>query len=90
MKPYISLILLLILTVTACSGPKGNSQEKDDALYSNLEAEMERSASYDKSKEERIAKLRRDYVAQSSGIKRGDILCALIDELRNSLSAPSG
>ena len=80
MKPYISLILLLILTVTACSGPKGNSQEKDDTLYSNLEAEMERSASYDKSKEERIAKLRRDYVAQSSGIKRGDILCAIIDE----------
>lgn len=80
MKNYLSLLLLLMLTLMSCDRGRRDSSSDLEDLYSQLDSEIARSTDYERIKEQRIAGLKRDYDLSHDRNRRTAIINQLIDE----------
>ncbi len=87
MKTYLFYIFLsLCVALAACSGSKGGGRSELQALYDEIDLEMERSDVYQAEKEKRIDMLR-DYLdSESDEGRRTEIIDRLIGEFESYVS----
>ncbi len=78
MKSYLLLIILIL--ITSCNHMKADKDSELESLYTHLDEEIARSGDYEKLKEERIVKYKRDYDLTTDKNKRTEIINNLIAE----------
>lgn len=79
MKSYLLLIIILTL-LASCSHVKADKDPELERLYTQLDEEIARSGDYEKLKEDRIIKYKREYDLTADRDKRTEIINGLITE----------
>lgn len=79
MKSYLLLIIILTL-LASCSPVKSDKDPQLESLYTQLDEEIARSGDYEKLKEDRIVKYKREYDLTADRHKRTEIINNLIGE----------